>query len=247
MNISRLSRRVLLLGAVAALPASLLLSGTRPSHAEEAPRLVPAFAQPGPAVVGPEASAGPQTITFSGGCFWGVQGVFEHVKGVTRAVSGYTGGQADTAQYEAVSTGTTGHAESVQVTYDPALISRARLMQIFFSVALDPTQVGGQGPDSGSQYRSEIWTSTPAEAGAARAYIAQLDAAHTYGDKIVTRVDPIGGFYPAESYHQDYLAHNPDAAYIAINDMPKVEALKQLFPQDYTETPRLALESNKIM
>lgn len=247
MNISRLSKRVLLLGAAAALPASLLLSGTSPSHAEEAPRLVPAFVQPGPAVVSSEASAGPQTITFSGGCFWGVQGVFEHVKGVTKAVSGYTGGQADTAQYEAVSTGSTGHAESVQVTYDPARISRARLMQIFFSVALDPTQVGGQGPDSGSQYRSEIWTSTAAEAGAARAYIAQLDAVHAYGDKIVTRVDPIGGFYPAESYHQDYLAHNPDAAYIVVNDMPKVEALKQLFPQDYTETPHLTLASSKIM
>lgn len=247
MNISRLSKRALLLSAAAALPVSVFLSGTSPSHAEEAPRLVPAFVEPGPSAAAVKVSAGPQTITFSGGCFWGVQGVFEHVKGVTRAVSGYTGGQADTAQYEAVSTGTTGHAESVQVTYDPARISRARLMQIFFSVALDPTQVGGQGPDTGSQYRSEIWTSTPAEAGAARAYIAQLDAAHAYGDKIVTRVDPIGSFYPAESYHQDYLALNPGAGYIVVNDMPKVEALKQLFPQDYAETPKLVLASSKIM
>ncbi len=225
--------RFLLLAGALAVPATLLLSGIRPGRAEEAPRLVPA------AVSMPAEGSGLQQITVSGGCFWGVQGVFEHVKGVRRAVSGYTGGAADTAQYETVSTGSTGHAESVQITYDPRQVSLGRLMQIFFSVALDPTQQGGQGPDSGTQYRSEIWTSTPAQAEAARAYIARLDAAHVFGAPIATRVDPLHGFYPAEGYHQDYLAHNPDAPYIAINDMPKVEALRQLFPQDYVATPVL--------
>ena len=225
--------RFLLLAGAVALPASLLLSGMRPGRAEEAPRLVPA------AVSVPAEGGGLQRITVSGGCFWGVQGVFEHVKGVRRAVSGYTGGAADTAQYETVSTGSTGHAESVQITYDPSQVSLGRLMQIFFSVALDPTERDGQGPDSGTQYRSEIWTSTPAQAGAARAYIARLDAAHVYEAPIATRVDPLRGFYPAENYHQDYLAHNPDAPYIAINDMPKVEALRRLFPGDYVSSPVL--------
>ena len=235
------SRTLLLLAGAVALPASLLLSGARPGRAEEAPHLVPAPAQQGP------SAGGLQQITLSGGCFWGIQGVFEHVKGVSKAVAGYAGGQANTAQYETVSTGATGHAESVEITYDPSRVSLGHLMQIFFSVALDPTQVDGQGPDSGSQYRSEIWTTTPAQAGAARAYIAQLDAAHAFGAKIATRVDPLPGFYPAETYHQDYLAQNPDAPYIAINDMPKVMALKRLFPQDYVETPVLALASARIM
>ncbi len=226
-------RKFLLLAGVLAIPATLLLSGVRPGRAEEAPRLVPA------AVSLPAENGGLQRITVSGGCFWGVQGVFEHVKGVRRAVSGYTGGAADTAQYETVSTGSTGHAESVQITYDPKQVSLGRLMQIFFSVALDPTQRDGQSPDSGTQYRSEIWTSTPAQADAAHAYIARLDAAHAFDAPIVTRVDALHGFYPAEGYHQDYLAHNPDAPYIAINDMPKVEALRRLFPQDYVSAPVL--------
>ncbi len=231
--------RVLLLAGAMALPAALTLSAIRPvgALAQEAPHLVPA---PAASQTGAPAES-LRTITVSGGCFWGVQGVFEHVRGVHRAVSGYAGGAADTAQYETVSTGSTGHAESVQVTYDPQQVSLGRLMQIFFSVALDPTQRDAQGPDTGSQYRSEIWTTNPAEAAAARAYIAQLDTAHVYGAPIATRVDALPGFYPAESYHQDYLAHNPDALYIAINDMPKVAALKRLFPQDYVATPVLAL------
>ena len=232
-----INTRFLLLAGAAALPASLLLSGMRPVRAEEAPRLVPA------AVSTPDEGSGLQQITVSGGCFWGVQGVFEHVKGVRRAVSGYTGGAADTAQYETVSTGSTGHAESVQVTYDPKQVSLGRLLQIFFSVALDPTERDAQGPDSGTQYRSEIWTSTPAQAEAAHAYIARLDAAHVYDAPIATRVDPLHGFYPAEGYHQDYLALNPDAAYIAINDMPKVDALRRLFPQDYVASPVLTTAS----
>ena len=225
--------RFLLLAGVVALPAALLLSPLRPGRAEEAPRLVPA------ALSIPAENGGLQQLTVSGGCFWGVQGVFEHVKGVRRAVSGYTGGAADTAQYETVSTGGTGHAESVQITYDPRQVSLGRLMQIFFSVALDPTERDAQGPDSGTQYRSEIWAGTPAQAEAARAYIARLDAAHVYDAPIATRVDPLRGFYPAENYHQDYLAHNPDAPYIAINDMPKVNDLKQQFPQMYREKPVL--------
>ncbi len=235
---ARINRVLLLAGAVA-LPAALMLSAVRPvgALAQEAPHLVPA-----PAVSQTEAPAGSlRTITVSGGCFWGVQGVFEHVRGVHRAVSGYAGGGADTAQYETVSTGSTGHAESVQVTYDPRQVSFGRLMQIFFSVALDPTLHDAQGPDTGSQYRSEIWTTDPAQATAAKAYIAQLDAAHAFGAPIATRVDALAGFYPAEGYHQDYLAHNPDAPYIAINDMPKVAALKRLFPRDYVATPVLAL------
>ena len=169
--------------------------------------------------------------------------MFEHVKGVTRAVAGYTGGKADTANYETVSDGDTGHAESVQITYDPSVVSTARLLQIFFSVALDPTMVNAQGPDSGSQYRSEIWAASPEQARIAKAYIAQLDAAHAFAAPIATRVDPLGGFYPAERYHQDYLTLHPDALYIAINDMPKVEALRRLFPQDYVSTPVTVLAS----
>jgi peptide-methionine (S)-S-oxide reductase len=194
---------------------------------------------PAPMLDMPKA-AGPQTIVLSGGCFWGVQGVFEHVNGVTRAVAGYAGGTKATADYDTVSTGTTGHAESVQITYDPAKISYGHLLQIFFSVVLDPTEVNHQGPDDGTQYRSEIWTSTPDQARIAKAYIAQLDAAHVFDRKIATRVDNLPGFYPAEGYHQDFLVHNPDYPYIVYNDAPKVAALKTTFPADYRPQPVLA-------
>jgi peptide-methionine (S)-S-oxide reductase len=175
----------------------------------------------------------------SGGCFWGVQGVFEHVKGVTRVVAGYSGGDRDTADYETVSTGTTGHAESVQITYDPHVISYGKLLQIFFSVALDPTMKDAQGPDSGTQYRSEIWVATPEQKAVAVAYVAQLDAARTYGAPIATRVDPLHGFYPAEAYHQDFLETHPDYPYIVYNDMPKVAALRALFPGVYEARARM--------
>jgi peptide-methionine (S)-S-oxide reductase len=178
-------------------------------------------------------AAGPQTIVLSGGCFWGVQGVFEHVKGVQRAVSGYAGGKADNANYETVSGGDTGHAESVQITYDPKVISYGKILQIFFSVVLDPTMVNAQGPDTGTQYRSEIWTANADQARVAQAYIAQLDAAHVFHAPIATRVDPVSAFYPAEGYHQDFLEYHPDYPYIVYNDMPKVAALKALFPSDY--------------
>ncbi|HEY4174330.1 MAG TPA: peptide-methionine (S)-S-oxide reductase MsrA [Rhodopila sp.] len=180
---------------------------------------------------------GLQTAVFSGGCFWGVQGVFEHVKGVTRAVSGYAGGHVANPSYEQVSLGNTGHAESVRVTFDPAKVSYGTLLRIFFSVALDPTQKDRQGPDWGTQYRSELFVSGPEQERVAKAYIAQLDAAHVFGKPIVTRIDQAGPFYPAEGYHQDYLDLHPDQPYIAINDIPKIEALQTLFPGNWRPTP----------
>ena len=191
---------------------------------------------PPPAVDIPSTS-GPQTAVFSGGCFWGVQGVFEHVKGVTRAVSGYAGGNVANPNYEQVSSGTTGHAESVRVTFDPAQVSYGTLLRIFFSVALDPTEKDRQGPDWGTQYRSELFVNGPEQERVAKAYIGQLDAAHAFSRPIVTRIDPAGPFYPAEAYHQDYLDLHPDAPYIAINDMPKVQALRMLFPEHWQSSP----------
>jgi peptide-methionine (S)-S-oxide reductase len=170
-----------------------------------------------------------------------VQGVFEHVRGVKSATSGYAGGSAETADYESVSTGTTGHAESVQVVYDPSEISYGEILRIFFSVGLDPTEVNRQGPDTGTQYRSEIFTTRPEQADEARAYIQQLDQAHVFSRPIATQITPISGFYPAETYHQDYLARHPDNPYIAINDLPKVRALQRLFPDWYVEQPVLVL------
>jgi peptide-methionine (S)-S-oxide reductase len=206
--------------------------------------LVPAHAQgmhvvPPPALDG-QAAVAPQTAVLSGGCFWGVQGVFEHVRGVTRVLAGYSGGAESTAQYEAVSGGGTGHAESVQITYDPQKISYGKILQIFFSVALDPTTKDAQGPDSGTQYRSEVFYVTPEQYAVANAYIAQLNASRTYSAPIVTRIDALTGFYPAETYHQDFLETHPDYPYIVYKDMPKVEALKTLFPDYYTAEPHLS-------
>jgi peptide-methionine (S)-S-oxide reductase len=183
------------------------------------------------------SGSGPQSAVFAGGCFWGVQGVFEHVKGVTKAVSGYAGGHVANPGYEEVSSGATGHAESVAVTYDPAQVSYGTLLRIFFTVALDPTQKDRQGPDWGTQYRSEVFVTNPEQERVAKAYIAQLDAAHAFSKPIVTRIDPAGPFYPAEAYHQDYLELHPHAPYIAINDMPKVEALRTLFPENWQPVP----------
>jgi len=194
-------------------------------------------ALPPPAVDAAPGSNGLQTAVFSGGCFWGVQGVFEHVKGVTRAVSGYAGGHVANPDYEQVSSGATGHAESVRVTFDPAQVSYGTLLRIFFSVALDPTQKDRQGPDWGTQYRSELFVNGPEQERVARAYLAQLEAAHAFSRPIVTRVDPTGPFYPAEAYHQDYLDLHPNAPYIAINDMPKVQALQTLFPESWQPAP----------
>jgi peptide-methionine (S)-S-oxide reductase len=214
--------------------AALLALAALPAAAMEDPHLVPA-----PAIDAPR-TAGPQTAVLSGGCFWGVQGVFEHVKGVTRVLAGYAGGTKATADYETVSTGETGHAESVQITYDPAQISYGQILRIFFSVALDPTMKNAQGPDEGTQYRSEIFVANPDQAKVARAYIAQLDAAHAFHAPIATRVDPFTAFYPAEAYHQDFLETHPNYPYIVYNDLPKVEALKTLLPEFYTAEPHLS-------
>ena len=173
------------------------------------------------------------TAVFAGGCFWGVEAVFEHVKGVKSAVSGYAGGNAGNPSYEQVSTGDTGHAESVQVIYDPAQVSYGKLLQIFFSVAHDPTQLNRQGPDRGTQYRSEIFYNNAQQQQIAESYIKQLTAAKTFSRPIVTKVEKLRGFYPAEEYHQDYLAHHPNQPYIVINDQPKVAALKKQFADIY--------------
>ena len=180
-----------------------------------------------------------ETAVFAGGCFWGVQGVFQHVKGVQKAVSGYAGGAADTAEYERVSAGDTGHAESVQVTFDPTQVSYGSLLQIYFSVAHNPTELNRQGPDSGTQYRSALFPVNADQQRVAQAYIAQLDAAHAYSKPIVTKLESYSGFYPAEDYHQDFLTEHPSYPYIAINDMPKVANLKQVFAQRYQEKPVL--------
>jgi len=180
-----------------------------------------------------------ETAVFAGGSFWGVQGVFQHVKGVQKAVSGYAGGAADTAEYERVSEGDTGHAESVQVTFDPTQVSYGSLLQIYFSVAHNPTELNRQGPDSGTQYRSALFPVNADQQRVAQAYIAQLDAAHAYSKPIVTRLETYNGFYPAEDYHQDFLTEHPTYPYIVINDLPKVAQLKQLFAERYQEKPVL--------
>ncbi len=180
-----------------------------------------------------------ETAVFAGGCFWGVQKVFQHVKGVQRAVSGYAGGQAQTAEYETVSSGRTGHAESVQVRFDPAIVSYGTLLRVFFSVAHDPTEVDRQGPDTGTQYRSEIFTNSEEQRRIAEAYVSQLDQAHVFDKKIATRIEPLPAFYSAEGYHQDYATLHPDSPYIATFDLPKVHNLERMYPQLYRRDPVL--------
>jgi peptide-methionine (S)-S-oxide reductase len=174
-----------------------------------------------------------QTAVLSGGCFWGVQAVFQHVKGVISATSGYSGGAANTAEYELVSNGDTGHAESVQITYDPSLITYGELLRVFFSVAHDPTELNRQGPDSGTQYRSSIFYANDEQKRIAESYIVQLDQAKVFSNKIVTQVVPLKAFYPAEAYHQDYYRLHPNNPYIVFNDAPKVANLRQEFPNLY--------------
>jgi peptide-methionine (S)-S-oxide reductase len=188
---------------------------------------------PPPALDETPAAGAPRTVVFAGGCFWGVQAVFEHVNGVISATSGYSGGDLKNPTYEAVSTGTTGHAESVSVVYDPAKVTYGQLLQIFFSVAHDPTELNRQGPDSGTQYRSAIYTTTPEQSRIARAYIEQLDAAKVFSHPIVTQLGPLVAFYPAEAYHQDYARLHPGSMYIVVNDLPKVANLKLQFPALY--------------
>jgi peptide-methionine (S)-S-oxide reductase len=193
---------------------------------------------PPPALDAPAAPAkGLETAVLAGGCFWGVQGVFQHVKGVTRVVAGYSGGSKETAHYEMVGTETTGHAESVEVTFDPRQVSYGQLLRIYFSVAHDPTQLDRQGPDSGPSYRSQIFFTSPAQEKVARAYVTQLDKAGVFTRPIVTRIDKLQAFYPAEGYHQDYLLHHPESFYIQVNDRPKVAALERLYPEMYRAKP----------
>jgi peptide-methionine (S)-S-oxide reductase len=206
----------------------------------------PLFGAEAPVVIAPPAidnprTAGPlQTAVLAGGCFWGVQGVYEHVRGVRKVLAGYAGGDKATAHYETVSSGTTGHAESVKIVFDPAEISYGQILQIAFSVVHDPTQLNRQGPDVGSQYRSSVFYGDDGQKRIAEAYIAQLNQAHAFARPIVTRVDPLKGFYPAEDYHQDYLIHNPTVPYIAYFDIPKIENLKRTFPELYSGQPVLA-------
>ena len=206
------------------------------SCSAEPGRSIPAYSGPGEST-----SSNREIAVLAGGCFWGVQGVYEHVDGVLRAMSGYTGGGRFTAQYETVSTGSTGHAESVQITFDPHKISYAQILQIFFSVAHDPTELNRQGPDEGTQYRSAIFPLSAEQARIATSYIAQLNRARVFDAAIVTRIEPGKVFYPAEEYHQDYLVHNPSNPYIVYNDLPKIADLKRLFPSIYRPRPVLVL------
>jgi len=217
--------------ALGALAISTLQAA--PSRASEAAVIIPAPA------LDAKASEGVETAVIAGGCFWGVQGVFQHTAGVLNAVSGYAGGSKSTADYNMVSTGATGHAESVEIKYDPKKISYGKILQIFFSVAHDPTQLNRQGPDSGTQYRSAIFTTSDEQKKVADAYIAQLNAAKVYKKPIVTKVGPLEAFYAAEAYHQDYLTLHPNQPYIAYNDIPKVENLKKIFAENYIEKPTL--------
>jgi peptide-methionine (S)-S-oxide reductase len=186
---------------------------------------------PDPAVDPKPAAAGAQTAVLAGGCFWGVEAVFERLNGVSNVVSGFAGGSKATAHYEVVSTGTTGHAESVQITYDPAKVSYGTLLKVFFAVAHDPTELNRQGPDEGTQYRSSIFYSTPEQKTVADAYIHQLNMAKVFQKAIVTKVVPLEGFYTAEDYHQHFLDQHPDYPYIVYNDLPKLEHLKKEFPE----------------
>jgi peptide-methionine (S)-S-oxide reductase len=212
---------------------AVVLGSAFPAHAVEAAVVVPppVVDMPTPAV------AGAQTAVFAGGCFWGVQGVFQHVAGVKSATSGYAGGSADTATYQQVSSGRTGHAESVRVVYDPKAITYGRLLQIYFSVAHDPTELNRQGPDTGTQYRSTVFPADAEQARVARSYIEQINRTNTFGKRLATTIEPLTAFYPAEAYHQDFLTINPGHPYIVVNDLPKIDNLKRVFPGVYRATP----------
>lgn len=200
----------------------------------------PAVQIPPPAQDEPASGAHSETAVFAGGCFWGVQGVFEHVRGVRQAVAGYSGGAESTAQYETVERGDTGHAESVRVTFDPAQVSYGRLLQVYFSVIENPTELDYQGPDHGTQYRSALFPLDATQRTVAQAYIAQLDKAGVYPAPIVTGIETFKGFYPAEGYHQNFLERHPDNSYIVYNDLPKITALRKLFPALYRGNAVLA-------
>ena len=216
---------------MAALLAGLV-GAPAPAAAAESAVVIPA-----PVLDTPRAAGPLQTAVLAGGCFWGVQGVYEHVRGVRTVRAGYSGGDKATADYEAVSRGGTGHAESVEIRFDPKQVSYGEILRIYFSVVHDPTQLDRQGPDSGTQYRSAIFYASASQRKIAQAYIAQLERAKVFGRPIVTRIDPLRGFYAAEDYHQDFLQRNPDHPYIVINDLPKIENLRRVFPASYRELP----------
>ena len=228
-----LSRRRLYRVAAAMLAAGAVFGLWRTSlHADDSPVLAPV-----PAVDQPLADGAMQTAVLAGGCFWGVQGVFQHVKGVSQVLAGYAGGEKSTAVYEMVGTGATGHAESVQINFDPAQISYGQVLRIFFSVAHDPTELDRQGPDEGTQYRSAIFYADESQRRIATAYIAQLGQAGLFAGPVVTRVDPLKGFFAAEGYHQDFLILHPTYPYIVVNDLPKVANLQRLFPDAWRDQP----------
>jgi peptide-methionine (S)-S-oxide reductase len=222
----------LVMAAAAALVFAPMLD-MAPASAGDLNKQIPA------PISDPANPANTEDAVLAGGCFWGQQGVFAHVKGVTRVVSGYAGGAKATADYDQVSSGRTGHAESVQITFNPKEVSFGTLLRIYFSVAHDPTEVNRQGPDRGTQYRSEIFAASPAQEATAKAYIAQLDAAKIFDKPIATKVEPLKGFYAAEDYHQDYLFENPDSTYIRVNDLPKIAALERVWPQYFRGKPVL--------
>jgi len=230
-NAKPVALAMLALAAVAAL-------WNVPGRSGEAATVLPAPVLDNPRVAGPL-----QTAVLAGGCFWGVQGVYQYTKGVKQVLSGYSGGDRSTAEYEKVGTGTTGHAESVQIVFDPKEISYGEILRIYFSVVHDPTQLDRQGPDVGTQYRSAIFYADARQKRIAESYVAQLGSAHVFRNPIVTRIDPLKGFYPAEAYHQDFLILNPSYPYIVINDLPKIANLKRLFPDQYREKPVMTTAS----
>ena len=235
-------RRRILKGGLVALVAIPLtgLAGRFVAAAETA------VVVPPPGLDSPPAGAGAlQTAVLAGGCFWGVQAVYQHTKGVTRALSGYAGGQKNSAHYEMVGTGRTGHAESVSITYDPHQISYGKILQIYFSVAHNPTELNRQGPDFGTQYRSAIFYADDEQKLIASAYIAELQQAHVFSSPIVTKLEPLSDFYPAEDYHQDFLVLHPSYPYIVFNDLPKLDNLKRVFPDYYRDTPVTVMASSR--
>ena len=229
-------RRALFAGLLATAAAVMGASFLKSARASSEARVIPPYS---PGAAPAAAAATTETTVLAGGCFWGVQGVYQHMKGVSSAVSGYAGGDKKTAVYEMIGTGTTGHAEAVQITYDPRQVSYADLLQVFFSVAHDPTQLNRQGPDTGTQYRSAIFPANEAQARIAKDYIEQLGRARIYPAAIVTKIEPARAFYPAEAYHQDFMTRNPRHPYIVVNDLPKVEDLKKLFPKAFRAAPVL--------
>ncbi len=231
--------KTLIVGALLCVPALALVA--RLAQAAE-----PAVAIPAPTLdTTAPAGGGLENVVLAGGCFWGMQAVYEHTKGVTQAVSGYSGGAKETAHYEMVGTERTGHAESVSITYDPHQISLGKILQIFFSVAHNPTELNYQGPDSGPSYRSAIFYANDEQKQIAAAYIEQLDKARVFTAPIVTKLEALKGFYPAEDYHQDFAVTHPSYPYIVFNDLPKVDNLKRMFPDYYRDTPVTVLASNK--